>query len=100
VSRASPSIHVLKPGEAKRLLSLIAKANLSFDGKNPSISITPILSGKVDSKRGNGIGLKNTTQRIKLYYGEDFGITCKSTPQEGTTIEVRIKAVIYDTIGS
>ncbi len=43
MSSASPSSQAWNPGAASRLFSFIANANLSFDGKKESTSITPIL---------------------------------------------------------
>ncbi len=34
----------------------------------------------------NSIGLGNINRRIKLCYGEEYGITIKSTPKEGTKV--------------
>ena len=34
----------------------------------------------------NGIGVKNVDQRIKLYYGENYGVTIESVVFEGTTV--------------
>lgn len=39
---------------------------------------------------GTGVGQVNVDQRIKLYYGDNFGITAKSELGVGTTIEVEI----------
>lgn len=40
---------------------------------------------------GNGIGMINVDSRIKLYYGEGYGLTAESELDEGTTIYVRIR---------
>ncbi|WP_391204363.1 cache domain-containing protein [Psychrobacillus sp. L4] len=37
-----------------------------------------------------GVGIKNVDQRIKLYYGKDYGITIDSTLGSGTTIIIKI----------
>ena len=34
----------------------------------------------VDSKRGSGIGVKNVNERIKLYFGEKYGLSIESEP--------------------
>ena len=36
----------------------------------------------VDSKRGSGIGVKNVNERIKLYFGEKYGLSIESEPDE------------------
>lgn len=40
--------------------------------------------------QGNGIGLKNVHQRIRLKYGEDFGMTIASMPGEGTAVHLKL----------
>jgi len=39
-----------------------------------------------------GLGLKNVSQRIKLYCGQEYGFSFDSVPGEGTTITVRLPA--------
>ena len=55
-----------------------------------------ILTGKSSSGngRGSGIGVKNVNERIKLYFGEAYGLTIDSEPDEGTkvTIHLPVKA--------
>lgn len=47
------------------------------------------------SKRGSGIGVKNVNERIKLYFGEDYGLSIQSEPDEGTVVTIRLPAQIY-----
>ncbi len=49
-----------------------------------------ILQKKSRKGSGNGIGLANVQDRIKLYYGEGYGITAESEKGIGTTITVVI----------
>ncbi len=39
----------------------------------------------------NGYGLTNVNERIRLEYGEDYGLTINSAPGKGTTVYARIK---------
>lgn len=41
-------------------------------------------------KRGSGIGLRNVDQRIKLYFGEEYGLTIKSEPDVGTKVTIHL----------
>ena len=50
----------------------------------------------VTSTKGSGIGVKNVNERIKLYFGERYGLTIDSEPDEGTTIIILLPAVPYD----
>ncbi len=49
----------------------------------------------VSSKRGSGIGVKNVMERIKLYFGDDYGLSIWSEPDEGTTITIRLPVRVY-----
>lgn len=44
-------------------------------------------------KRGSGIGLINVHQRIKLYFGEEYGLQIKSELDEGTTIIIHLPKI-------
>jgi two-component system sensor histidine kinase YesM len=46
-------------------------------------------------KRGSGIGLINVHQRIKLYFGEEYGLQIKSELDEGTTIIIHLPKIKY-----
>ena len=50
-----------------------------------------IMNNKVvSSKRGSGIGVRNVNERIKLIYGEEYGISIISELDEGTTATITI----------
>ncbi|MEG2203040.1 MAG: sensor histidine kinase, partial [Christensenellaceae bacterium] len=46
-----------------------------------------------DSKKG--IGIKNVDERIKLYYGEQYGLEINSERDIGTVVDVWIPALPY-----
>lgn len=52
----------------------------------------------VTSKKGSGIGVKNVNERIKLYFGEEYGLRIDSEPDEGTEITIHLPAVPYSRI--
>lgn len=49
----------------------------------------------ISSKRGSGIGVKNVNERIRLYFGEKYGLTIQSEPDDGTLITIRLPARVY-----
>lgn len=49
----------------------------------------------VPSKKGSGIGVKNVNERIKLYFGNAYGLVVESWPDEGTKITIHLPAVLY-----
>ena len=53
-------------------------------------------SNRRDStKKGSGIGLKNVQERIRLYFGPQYGVSIQSEPDEGTTVTLHLPAVPY-----
>lgn len=48
---------------------------------------------RTDSK---GIGVKNVNDRIKIYFGDDYGIVVESELDIGTTITIKIPAIMED----
>lgn len=44
--------------------------------------------------KGNGVGLFNINKRIKLYYGQDYGVNIASKPGAGTLITVTIPYIL------
>lgn len=53
-----------------------------------------ILNSEPDSQ--NGIGIKNVNERIKIYFGDRYGLTIESEPDEGTSVEIRMPRIEED----
>ena len=53
----------------------------------------------VSSKRGSGIGVRNVNERIKLYFGTEYGLMIESEPDEGTTVRIHLPSVAYEEKG-
>lgn len=68
----------MSPEQVARLLDQNAPA----EPKNPS-------------KRGSGVGLNNVQSRIRLYFGERYGLSIDSEPDLGTTVTIRLPAIPY-----
>ncbi|MCD6321477.1 MAG: sensor histidine kinase [Clostridiales bacterium] len=49
-----------------------------------------ILISESTSRHSSGVGLKNVNERIKLCYGEEFGVFIESELEVGTTVYIRI----------
>ena len=49
-----------------------------------------ILSEDNPHSQGNGIGLRNIDERIRLTYGSSFGLMIESEPDEGTAVTITI----------
>ncbi len=62
----------------------------------PEEMIARILSDYISTgSSGSGIGLKNVNERIKLYFGEKYGVEIKSELDVGTCITLRLPAIPY-----
>ena len=44
----------------------------------------------------NGYGIKNVIERIRLYYGSQYGLTYESQPGQGTTVLVKIPSTKFN----
>ncbi|MDD6428084.1 MAG: sensor histidine kinase [Lachnospiraceae bacterium] len=47
-------------------------------------------------KHGSGVGLLNVHNRIRLMFGDDYGLIIESEPDEGTCVTIHIPAIEYD----
>jgi sensor histidine kinase YesM len=39
---------------------------------------------------GGRIGIRNTDKRIKLFFGDGYGLSISSSPGAGTSVEIRV----------
>lgn len=46
-------------------------------------------------KHGSGVGLVNVNNRIRILFGREYGLSVESEPDEGTTVTIRMPAVLY-----
>lgn len=54
-------------------------------------TVKRLLTGEINPEsRGSGVGVHNVDQRIKLYYGESYGLDIQSEEFEGTIITLRL----------
>ena len=49
-----------------------------------------------DSHKKGGIGIKNVNDRVKIYFGEQYGITISSELDVGTKVEIRMPKVLEE----
>lgn len=46
-------------------------------------------------KHGSGVGLINVHNRIRLCFGEAYGLEIESAPDEGTTVRIHLPYIVY-----
>lgn len=74
--------------------------SILFEVEDDGIGMTPGQIAKLladngienPQAKGSGIGVRNVHQRIRFIYGMEYGVTIKSQPGEGTTVQIRIAA--------
>ena len=50
-------------------------------------------AGPNTGAKGSGIGFRNVHQRLRLTFGEPYGLTILSEPDDGTTVRIRLPAL-------
>lgn len=58
--------------------------------------IDQLLRSEASGAGFNGIGLKNVDERIKSYFGEQYGLSISSVIDQGTTVKIEIPAILYE----
>lgn len=62
---------------------------ISDDGIGIPAEVIPLILTDNNLKtKGSGYGLKNINERIKILYGEDYGLSFTSNLGVGTTVEI------------
>jgi len=61
----------------------------------PETELPVILSDK-NSNEAHGYGIKNVNERLKINYGNEYGLEYHSTQNIGTTVCIRIPAIEYE----
>lgn len=59
----------------------------------PPKRLQEIILGQVKSAEGSGVGLHNVHERLRLYYGDGYGLEIESEPDEGTCVTLRLPQV-------
>ena len=65
--------------------------SVTDDGVGMSPEICENILSNAPQKKEGHYGLYNVNERLRLYYGKEYGITLHSEPQRGTRVDVRIK---------
>ena len=62
----------------------------------PEKEAAELLNGKErPHKHGSGVGLVNVHSRLKLRFGEEYGLIIHSCPDEGTLVQIHIPYIPY-----
>ncbi len=61
----------------------------------PSDILSGILMGIMNTDKGSNIAIMNTHTRLQVYFGNEYGLTFRSTEGVETEVEIRIPARRY-----
>ena len=83
----------------KKCLSLIKEDDIIMQVTDNGICMTEqqckeILQKDIHNK--GGIGIKNVNDRVKIYFGEKYGVSIFSELDEGTRVEVRMPKILEE----
>lgn len=84
--------HGLRPMEGTGMINIRAEKienAIIFTIQDNGVGYDTNTPGNVKAT-GSGVGQSNVDQRIKLYYGEDYGITVLSEPGKGTDVVLKL----------
>ena len=71
--------------------------DIVFTVSDNGVGMTPEQCQEIlqdESGEKTGIGIKNVNDRIKIYFGENYGLTIESELDEGTTVTIRMPKVM------
>ncbi|MBR4290224.1 MAG: histidine kinase [Oscillospiraceae bacterium] len=86
ISDSVIKIHIRAVKESEEVLEI----HISDNGTGFDTNILKVKKKTNDQKRFSRIGINNVTERIKLYYGDNFGIDIDSIVNQGTEITIRL----------
>lgn len=86
-------IHISVKIEGEKVIISVTDNGL---GMTPQV-MSQLLTGRVKSAGGSGVGVKNVHERIQLYYGKAYGLTFKSELEEGTTVTITLPMITNET---
>lgn len=96
-------VHGFRNLDRDRVLTITAglkDGRVCFDISDNGRGISPEkLKGILDRNGRSGFGLRNTIERIRLFFGEKGGVSIQSVPNEGTDVRIAIPAVPCGRIG-
>lgn len=84
------TVTVRRESEAIRIT--VEDDGVGMDAATLMTNFSPAAPGQITATSG-GYGVRNIQDRLRLAYGEPFGLSCVSHPGEGTTVTVFIPAI-------
>ena len=70
----------------------VADDGVGMDEETIKVNFSSSLSGEIAETKG-GYGVKNICDRVKLAYGDPYGVSCTSIPGQGTVVTIHIPII-------
>lgn len=84
-------IEQLREGRGRLVMkAYITGENIHFDIADNGVGIEKDGIERLLVQEGQGYGLKNVRDRLKLFFGEEYGLSIESSVGEGTTVAIII----------
>ncbi len=87
-------------GGGRRAVSIVISAQVSGSGLELTVRddgvgmdaerLEQLQQGHVQSENGSGLGYRNVNERIRLHFGQDYGLSVSSAPGEGTSVLISL----------
>ena len=82
--------------EENHLMIRVTDDGVGMNEETRSKILSP--QGIVTNNSGSGVGIRNVNERIKLRFGESYGLTYESRLGEGTTVTVRLPIILQQDV--
>ncbi|WP_224725784.1 cache domain-containing sensor histidine kinase [Paenibacillus vietnamensis] len=86
------TIRITGERHGDRILLRVADNGVGMDAATRERLLAPDSGGEY--REGKGVGMTNVHERIRLYFGHEYGLTVESEPDAGTTVTVAIPVVL------
>lgn len=64
-------------------------------GMSEELAVSLLKENSRTPRRGSGVGVINVHKRIRIRFGENYGLEIKSEPDEGTLARIRLPYIEY-----
>lgn len=81
-------ITITASSEGDELILLVHDTGEGFD-----VGALNTIAEKTTTKLG-GVGIRNVDERIRLYYGEEYGVRVNSSKTDGTTVRIHLASSV------
>ncbi len=86
-------IEITGKRENNHILFTIKDNGKGIDAEELALLNRKVMPDGIQKLKHHGVGIKNVNERIKLYFGDEYGLNFFSKKGEGTTVTIKIPAI-------